>query len=160
MWFGRPGAPVAIVLHTMGGTLTGTDGWFGSQASQVSAHTGVGLQGERHRYVMYGHRAWANGILEPGNMWGSIHGHDNPNQWTLSIETEDMGDPAMPVTDLQYAAVLAEAREMLAAYPQLSWLLQHADISPQSRAHCPGARWVASGRFAALAAELGLRTFL
>jgi N-acetyl-anhydromuramyl-L-alanine amidase AmpD len=149
---------VAIVIHTMGGSLIGTDGWFGTTNSQVSAHAGVGLDGARHRYVRFQDRAWANGILEAGNRWIGAFGRTNPNNLTLSIETEDLGDPSMPVDDLEYAAVLAECRAMLAVYPNVSYLVQHADISPSSRRNCPGSRWVASGRFAQLAAELGLRT--
>lgn len=36
--------------------------------------------------------------------------------------------------------------------------VRHADISPQSRANCPGDRWVRSGRFQPLADAVGLRT--
>lgn len=152
---------MAIVIHTMSGTLAGTDGWFGSSASQVSAHSGVGLQGQRHRYVKFSDRAWANGVLEPGNKWGQIHGVDNPNQWTLSIETEDkVNDVVVPVSDLEYEATLAECEDMLKSYPNVRWLLKHADISPHSRANCPGARWVETGRFADLAATLGLETLV
>ena len=140
----------------MGGTLAGTDSWFANPASQVSAHTGVGLQGERHRYVRYADRAWANGVLEPGNLWAALKGTANPNNYTLSIETEDAGDATMPVDDLEYAATLAEAQAMLAAYPSVRYLLKHADISPHSRAHCPGDRWIWSGRFQDLADALGL----
>lgn len=148
---------MAIVLHTMGGTLAGTDSWFGTVNSQVSAHTGVGLDGARHRYVKYGDRAWANGIVEPGNRWVAVMGIANPNNWTLSIETEDAGDPTMPVDDLEYAATFAEAQAMREAYPSVRYLLRHADISPQSRAHCPGDRWTKSGRFQDLADTLGLQ---
>ncbi|HXI95949.1 MAG TPA: N-acetylmuramoyl-L-alanine amidase [Candidatus Acidoferrum sp.] len=157
-WPGRQGLrPIAIVIHTMGGSLAGTDGWFANPSSQVSAHTGVGLQGERHRYVRFEDRAWANGILEPGNLWAKIGGASNPNNFTLSIETEDLGDPTMPVDELQYNAVLAEAKAMQATHPGMTWLLRHADISPASRRNCPGDRWVASGRLLELADALGLK---
>ena len=45
-----------------------------------------------------------------------------------------------------------------APVPTLRYLVRHADISPQSRGSCPGDRWVASGRFQALAEALGLMT--
>lgn len=157
-WAGRAGDPVAIVIHTMAGTLAATDSWFKNTASQVSAHTGVGLNGERHRYVGFDDRAWANGIVEAGNKWGQIGRSGNPNDWTLSIETEDLGLASEPVTDLEYAAVLQECRDMLAEYPNVGYLLKHADISPASRPNCPGVRWVASGRFGQLAAALSLKT--
>lgn len=157
-WPGRPGPPIAIVIHTMSGTLAGTDSWFGQSVSQVSAHTGVGLQAQRHRYVDFHDRAWANGIIEPGNKWASTGQQGNPNDWTLSIETEDNGVATTPVSDLEYDAVLQECLEMLALYPHIRWLLKHADISPSSRANCPGDRWVKSGKFALLASTLSLAT--
>lgn len=153
----RPGTR-AIVIHTMSGTLAGTDGWFANPASAVSAHFGVGLGGEVHQYVETAMTAWANGILEPGNRWTPTFGNlGNPNSWTVSIETEDRGDPAQPVTDAQYAAVLAVCRELVARF-RPTHLLRHADISPSSRARCPGTRWTDSGRFHALALALGLST--
>ena len=49
-WIGSPNKdkgregfrPEAIVIHIMEGTLTGTDAWFKSEESGVSAHYGVG----------------------------------------------------------------------------------------------------------------------
>lgn len=142
----------------MSGTLAGTDSWFGQSVSLVSAHSGVGLQAQRHRYVDFKDRAWANGILEPGNRWASLGRSGNPNDWTLSIETEDMGLSTTPVDALQFDATMQECHEMMQAYSTVKWLLTHSDISPLSRAHCPGDRWVASGKFQLLAASLGLKT--
>lgn len=142
----------------MSGTLAGSDSWFGQSASQVSAHTGIGLQGDRHRYVDFLDRAWANGILESGNKWAAIGQSGNPNDWTLSIETEDLGLATTPVSDLMYEAAVMELRVMLNLYPDIRWLLGHSAISPQSRAHCPGDRWITSGKFARLASSFGLKT--
>lgn len=142
----------------MSGTLAGTDSWFGQSASQVSAHTGVGLHGARHQYVAFQNSAWANGILEPGNKWQAIGPPGNPNNWTLSIETEDLGDPTTPVSAEEYAATLQECRDMIEVYPHIKYLLGHSAISPLSRAHCPGDRWTLSGRFNQLAIELELKT--
>lgn len=142
----------------MAGTLAGTDGWFANPQSAVSAHFGVGLGGEIHQYVDAALTAWANGILEPGNLWTPTFGSiGNPNSWTVSLETEDRADPNQPVTDAQYAAVLAVCRDVVARF-QPTHLLRHTDVSPQSRARCPGDRWVGSGRFHALAGALGLST--
>jgi N-acetyl-anhydromuramyl-L-alanine amidase AmpD len=139
----------------MAGTLAATDGWFTNPASQVSAHYGVGLDGRIHRYVEPENRAWANGVLEPGNKWPGLAGV-NPNDLTLSIETEDRGAAAQPVTDAQYASVRDLGLMLVALYPSVKWLLRHTDISPHTRPGCPGNRWVGSGRFGELAAELGL----
>ena len=43
--------PEAIVIHIMEGSLSGTDDWFRSTKSNVSAHYGIGKTGEVHRYV-------------------------------------------------------------------------------------------------------------
>jgi N-acetyl-anhydromuramyl-L-alanine amidase AmpD len=148
--------PVAIVLHRMAGTLAGCDVWFAQPASQVSAHFGIGLNGEQHQYVALADSAWANGILEPGNTWPGPSG--NPNFQTISIETEDNGSGATPVTAEQFEATLEVANLAKQTFPSIRWLLRHTDISPQSRPDCCGKRWVDSGRFRELAQRLDLET--
>lgn len=155
---GRAGLPVvAIVLHTMAGTIASCDAWFQNPDSQVSAHYGVSLRGQVHQYVHLQDGAWANGILESGNEWSSVVGNThNPNYQTVSIETEDNGSGKTPVTDEQYAAVLAVCRTILDTFPGIRWLFGHDVISPHSRSHCCGDRWWESGKFDALAHGLGL----
>jgi N-acetyl-anhydromuramyl-L-alanine amidase AmpD len=165
-WFGRPfGPPIAFVLHTQAGGESGTVAEFLSSASQFSVHYSVGLDGSIDCFVDPGDRAWANGILEPGNHWEAIAeecGVDpqlNPNQLTVSCETEDLGDTRKPVSDSQFSGVLYAAWEAKQRYPEsLRYLLRHSDISPESRASCPGDRWVSSGLFRSLADELELKT--
>jgi N-acetylmuramoyl-L-alanine amidase len=160
-WAGRPyGPPIAIVVHTEAGTEAGTESEFADNASQVSAHFGVALDGRADQFVQLVDSAWANGIREPGNNWDARGlPNVNPNFLSVSIETEDLDNNSQPVTDTQYASVLAVGRLALALYPSITWLLRHADISPATRGHCPGDRWLASGRFQQLARELGLQTF-
>lgn len=153
----RPGNPVAIVIHTEAGTQEATAQWFHNPASQVSAHYAVGLDGQLLQFVDLEHQAWANGILEAGNRWQQLGLPGNPNGWTVSIETEDRGDPNQEVTAKQYVGVVSACRLALARYPGIQWLVSHRDISPRSRPACPGARWWASGRMEALCALLGLR---
>ena len=156
LWPGRPnGPPIALVLHTMAGTLGGADAWFNNPRSHASAHYGVGLDGRVHQYVDLGDRAWANGNLEPGNRWPGPAGL-NPNNVTVSIETEDLGNPSLPVSDPQYQATLAVARLALDRYPDIRYLVPHRAIAPRTRVNDP-ARWVDSGRFEQLAAALGLQ---
>jgi N-acetyl-anhydromuramyl-L-alanine amidase AmpD len=165
-WFGRPyGPPIAFVLHTEAGGESGTVSEFLNSSSHWSAHYSVGLDGTLDCFVDPCDRAWGNGILEPGNRWAAIAdacGVDpslNPNHITISCETEDLGAPCQEVTDEQYNAVLHAIREAKLRYPiSLRYLATHADISPQSRAGCPGDRWLSSGRFEALANTLGLET--
>ncbi len=164
-WIGRPyGPPVAFVVHTESGGESGTVAEFLTSSSQFSSHYTAALDGTLSCFIDPGDRAWANGLVEPGNQWLAVArdcGIDpivNPNQVTVSCETEDGGDLCQPVTDKQYRAVLFAAWEAKERYASsLRYLLRHADISPQSRENCPGDRWTASGRFESLAEELGLK---
>ncbi|MCA1644322.1 MAG: N-acetylmuramoyl-L-alanine amidase [Chloroflexi bacterium] len=165
-WVGRPyGPPIAFVVHTETGGESGTIAEFLSSSSALSTHYAAALDGGLDCFVDPGDRAWSNGVLEPGNSWTAIacdSGIDaalNPNHVTISCETEDLGEATHEVTDRQYAAVLYAAWEAKLRFPiSLRYLARHADISPQSRADCPGDRWVASGRFQQLADTLGLKT--
>ncbi len=141
----------------MGGSLAGTDSWFANPLSQVSAHYGVGLNGEIHQYVALSDGAWANGILEFGNTWPGPAGV-NPNYLTVSIETEDKGSAGTSVSDDEYNSVLQVCRTTMREFPMFKYLMGHNVISPRSRANSPGGRWTASGRFDDLASELGLES--
>lgn len=165
VWLGSPNhysgrkgyAVVAIVIHTMAGTLAGCDSWFANPSSQVSAHYGVGLNGELHQYVALTDGAWANGVLEPGASWPTIVGNSaNPNYQTVSVETEDLGNPKQEVTDAQFEATAAACRLALQTYPDIRYLMTHTVVSPQTRPSCCGPRWTNSGRFADLAALFDL----
>lgn len=142
-WPGRDGhEPRAIVIHTMQGYLTGTDQTFKDPAKEVSAHFGVGLNGDVHQYVKLADTAWANGILEPGNRWSTVFDPAiNPNRLTVSIETEDLGRLNTRV-DLKMLRAVAElCRVSKLRFPSITHLARHSDISPISRRRCPGARW-------------------
>jgi N-acetyl-anhydromuramyl-L-alanine amidase AmpD len=151
------------VVHTESGGESGTVAEWLSSSSQLSAHYHAGVSGTLDCWIDPGDRAWSNGIVEPGNRWMRIAeacGLDpalNPNHVTVTCETEDMGDSHLPVPDRQFEAVLRAAQEAKRRYPHsLRFLARHSDISPQSRADCPGDRWLSSGRFEALARALGL----
>lgn len=154
-WPGRPhGDPIAVVIHTMAGTINSCSAWFSTPRSQVSAHYGVGLDGDFIRYVDRRDTAWANGLLETGNHWPGPR--INPNWLTLSIETEDLGNPQQEVTDEQYSAVRTLVRTVNATYPSILYVMGHYVITPASRPSCPGNRWTESGRIQQLADETGL----
>lgn len=154
-WTGRPlGEPTTVVIHTMAGYITGCDDWFRNPNSQVSAHYGVGLNGDIHAYVRTRDRAWANGLVEAGSCWDLAH-FGNPNHLTVSIETEDLGDPLQQVTTQQYVSVRTLVRTAIERHG-ISVLAGHCDITPLSRKFCPGTRWVESGLMEQLAAECGL----
>lgn len=153
--YGHGGYSVcAIVIHTMAGSLAGSDSWFNNPNSHVSSHYGIGLGGEQHQYVALCNSSWANGILQAGNRWPC---GGPPNYRTITIETEDRGLSGTPVTDAMYQATLEVARTALDTYPSIRYLLSHRVISPSSRAACCGERWWGrSQRFQQLAERLGL----
>lgn len=168
VWIGSPNhyngrygyAVVALVIHTMAGTLESCDAWFNNPSSQVSSHYGIGLGGEQHQYVKLSDGSWANGILEPGNEWVEIVGNSaNPNYQTVTVETEDNGSGATPVSQEQYDGTLAVCRVALQTYPSIKYLFGHNIVSPQSRSQCCGNRWWQSGRFDDLAAALELEAY-
>lgn len=79
--------PEIVVIHIMDGTLTGTDSWFASPESGVSAHYSVGKKGEVHQYVKETDTAWHAGRVK--NPSFSLYKKDvNPNLYTIGIEHE------------------------------------------------------------------------
>lgn len=151
---GRKGLPVrAIVLHTMEGFLAGSDSWFNNPASEVSAHFGVGLAGAAHQYVELKDTAWGNGRPTANNRW-PFGTAVTLNEQTVSIETEDNKNPALPVPNVQYATVRDLCVLIMAEFPSITHLVAHRAID--TGRSCPGPRWVESGRLEILAAELGL----
>lgn len=104
--------PMAVVVHIMDGSLKGTDSWFGSTDSQVSAHYGVGKNGEMHQYVQENNAAWANGRVDHPT-WKLITS-ENPNLYTISIEHE--GGPSDVWPEAQKLASAGLIREICARY--------------------------------------------
>ena len=97
--------PEAIVIHIMEGNLPGTDSWFGSRVSKVSAHYGVGKSGEVHQFVEEDNSAWHAGrvnapswrLIKPAAGSGL---YINPNFYTIGIEHE--GNAQSEWTDGMY----------------------------------------------------------
>src|SRR2546423_1335113 len=90
---GRKGyTPIGVVIHIMDGTLLGTDSWFGNPRSQVSAHYGIGQNGEIHQYVQEQDCAWHAGRVDhPTCSFLKSAGagiYINPNYYTIGIEHE------------------------------------------------------------------------
>jgi len=109
-WAGRKGyKPEAIVIHIMDGTLAGTDSWFNDPASQVSAHYGIGKNGEVHQYVKEEDTAWHAGRIDMPT-WKLIKLGINPNVYTIGIEHE--GRPDDVWTDAMKQASASLIREI------------------------------------------------
>ena len=90
--------PEAIVIHIMEGSLAGTDSWFANKASQVSAHFGIGQNGELHQYVELLDTAWHAGRVN-NPTWDGIKSNNagaffNPNYYTFGIEHEGIATTA------------------------------------------------------------------
>ncbi len=88
--------PEAVVIHIMEGTLAGTDSWFKSRVSQVSAHYGIGKNGDVHQYVAETNSAWHTGRVNSPS-WAfikpAVNGRFiNPNFYTVGIEHEGNDD--------------------------------------------------------------------
>lgn len=142
---GRDGhRPVAIVNHIMEGTLAACDSWFNSRESQVSAHFGVGKNGELHQYVRTTDTAWANGRANRPDFsveWiaDAVRRNVNPNALTVSIEHEGRSGDVMP--EAQYQATLALHRYLIAEYGvpvDRSHIAGHFHIDAVNRSRCPG----------------------
>jgi hypothetical protein len=108
---GRAGRrPEAIVIHIMDGSLDGTDSWFNDPASRVSAHYGVGKNGEVHQYVKEGDSAFHAGtIVRPTWPGLKVEGGKpvNPNLYTIGIEHEGLGLSASAWPPAQRSASLS-----------------------------------------------------
>jgi len=111
-------SPVShIILHIMDGTLAGTDSWFSNPASQVSAHYGIGRNGELRRYVAEESEAWHCGrILNPkvALLRDAAGNWINPNAYTIGIEVE--GRASEPVHLVQYYVLALLLRDVASRY--------------------------------------------
>ena len=100
-WEGRKGHNVlAIVLHVEDGSEVGTESWFQSKDSQVSATYSVSRAGVVHQYVKETDSAWANGIVN-NPTWKFYDPAINPNLQTISIEQEGHPDEDWPDVQIQ-----------------------------------------------------------
>jgi len=85
---GRAGyRPEGIVIHIMEGTLAGTDSWFKSTQSKVSAHYGIGQNGAVHQYVAEADSAWHAGRTY-NCTWPGKRAGVSANYNTIGIEHE------------------------------------------------------------------------
>lgn len=128
--------PEIIVLHIMAGTLSGTDSWFATVASQVSAHYGVGLRGEYHQYVDEKNKAWHAGGLNAADF--DYHPGVNPNLYSIGIECEGQDLSINPHTQWQAIADLIMdicARNNIPI--DRKHIRGHYEINPRNRPNCP-----------------------
>jgi N-acetylmuramoyl-L-alanine amidase len=105
---GRGGyKPDVIVIHVMEGTLAGTDSWFTSEASNVSAHYGIGINRAVHQYVQETDQAWHAGRVDrPSAAVVKQRSGVNPNRYTIGIEHEGTASSVWPDTMYEDSARL------------------------------------------------------
>jgi len=135
--------PEAIVIHIMEGTIKGTDSWFQSALSQVSAHYGVGQKGEVHQYVNEADTAWHAGRVHDPT-WPLIKKstdgmYINPNYYTIGIEHE--GNDTSEWTDAMYSSSAALIRDICQRWSipaDRLHIIGHHEI--YSLKNCPGFR--------------------
>lgn len=91
-----PHRPEAIVIHIMAGSLAGTDSWFSDPISGVSAHYGIGKNGQVHQYVREEDTAFHAGTVDRPSWTGLKRTAAgvivNPNYYTIGIEHEGKGN--------------------------------------------------------------------
>jgi N-acetylmuramoyl-L-alanine amidase len=133
---GRNGyRPEAIVIHIMEGTLAGTRSWFNNPDSNVSAHYGIGRNGEVHQYVGESDTAFHAG-RRSNPTWRRIR-PANPNLYTLGIEHE--GTATSEWSPAMLNASVALIRDLCARWSipiDRDHLIGHREIF--DRKSCPG----------------------
>lgn len=158
-WVGSPNKskgrngfrPEAVVIHIMEGTLKGTDSWFKNPVSKVSAHYGIGLDGEVHQYVLETDTAQHAG-RKSNSSWSLLKANVNPNWYTIGIEHEGKSDTVW--TDEMYNASAELVREICTRW---HIAIDRNHIIGHREKTCPGAQ-VSLDRLIKLAKEGALDT--
>lgn len=134
---GRGGfRPEAIVIHIMEGTLAGTDKWFNMPESKVSAHYGIGHNGEIHQYVHEGNKAWHAGRVFKAT-WSLLKSGVNPNLYTIGIEHEGTEDSEWPDTIYEASAeLIADIASRWGIPLDRDHIIGHREI--YAKKSCPG----------------------
>ncbi len=93
---------------------------------KVSAHLFIERDGAITQFVPFDARAWHAGV-------SAFHGVENCNDYSIGIELE--GCDNIAYTDAQYEALAKAAREILAAYPDITQerIVGHSDIAPERK---------------------------
>lgn len=92
----------------------------------VSAHCCIFRDGSITQYVPFDRRAWHAGA----SLW---RGRARANDFSIGVELE--GSDHQPFEDVQYTALTALSRALIAAYPRLSieTIAGHSDIAPERK---------------------------
>lgn len=129
-----------FVIHTMDGSLAGTESWFSQPEARVSAHYGVGLDGRVTQFVSEADTAFHAGrVVRPRNALVQWY-KGNPNEYTIGIETEDGRNPGgVERTEEQIAAVTELVYRGCVGYgikPSSATIMPHSAV--YALKSCPG----------------------
>lgn len=131
--------PKAIVIHLMDGTLKGTDAWFNTTGSGVSAHYGIGTLGDIHQYVADQDTAYHAGVIHNPS-WPELIKNTNPNYYTLGIEHEGRAGDSFSI--MQQSASVLLVKQLAADYSiplDTLHIIGHHEIYDGH--NCPGPGW-------------------
>ena len=131
---------VGIVLHTMVGTYKGTISYFQNNASQVSAHYCIDLNGDITQMVDEEKAANHAGIVSVPTYKQVLERPGiNPNWFTLGIEHADNKDPAGADRKNQYPTSIQLVADLCTKYSipcDREHICGHHEI--RSTKTCPG----------------------
>lgn len=135
---GRNGQkPETIVIHCMDGTLIGTDSWFNEQISNVSAHYGIGKNGEIHQYVLEQNQAWHAGVVT-NPTWSLIKQGINPNTYTIGIEHEGLArDIWTPEMKKASSTLIKDICTRWSIPIDRKHIIGHYEINSVKKPNCP-----------------------
>ncbi len=145
IWIGSPNffkgrnnhVPMAIVVHIMDGTLTGTDAWFLDSASSLSAHYGIGKDGTVHHYVHECDTAFHAGIVHSPT-WNLYDPSINPNSVTVGIEHEGRSADVWPDAQKHASAqLIAEIAHRWNIPLDRQHVIGHRELDTVTRSFCP-----------------------
>ncbi|OOF49169.1 N-acetylmuramoyl-L-alanine amidase [Rodentibacter genomosp. 1] len=90
---------------------------------RVSSHCLIDRHGVITQYVNFNDRAWHAGV-------SCFEGRERCNDFSIGIELE--GSNEQPFTEVQYQALIALTKCIMAAYPKITQerIVGHSDISP------------------------------
>ena len=137
---GRPGGhrPEAIVIHIMDGPMSVADTRFNNPNAVVSAHYGIGKNGEIHQYVKETDTAFHAGtIVNP--TWPGLKPGVNPNFYTIGVEHEGLGGVPWPWPDAELSASIALVNDIAKRWnitPSPVTIVMHREI--RANKTCPG----------------------
>lgn len=111
-----PRAVVGVCIHIAEGSEAGVDSHFAADASDVSSHFLVGLDGELRQYVGVHDVAYTQGrVLRP--TWKGLR-PGNPNAYLVGLEHEGSGQSPWPDAQLMTSTLVT------------AWVFQRFKLEP------------------------------